>query len=298
MIAAEAPESARTIVVAPPYDWSPSQALADDLLDETAGAPWLAPAPLASLSSAPDTERGVDRQPPASNKSPGELSADYLNQVRAVGTELAGYQSMLYKPSGGYTQFLDEAMIATESAAWRGRGAPRGKALADSLSRYIAGAEKKVKIIASSQVPMGGSSGLVPFSVQNGLLHQTIAVRVVVSVDNVHGRTSQLTVGHFQDVLIIPPGAAPHRQAARLGGPAGIHRHPRQPGQRGRDAAAGRRARVHHRAVDQVRPGHLVPHRGRDRRPRAHLGVPRGPAADARGRPISSTKRRIHQVAS
>jgi hypothetical protein len=207
MIAAEAPESARTIVVAPPYDWSPSEGLAGNLLAETASAPWLSPAPLASLSSAPDTERGVDRQPPPANKkSPGELSAAYLNQVRATGTELAGYQSMLYKPSQGYTQFLDEAMIATESAAWRGRGEARGEALADSLSSYIEGAEKKVKIIASAQVPMGGSSGLVPFSVQNGLLHQTIAVRVVVSVDNVRGRTSQLTVGHFNSLLIIPPG--------------------------------------------------------------------------------------------
>jgi hypothetical protein len=210
MIAAEAPESARTIVVAPPYDWSPSQALADDLLDETASAPWLAPTPLASLSSAPDTQRGVHRQPlPSSKKSPGELSADYLNQVRDTGKALAGYTSMLYKPSGGYTQFLDEAMIATESAAWRGRAASRGEALADSLSRYIEGAEKKVKIIASAQVPMGGSSGLVPFSVQNGLLHQSIAVRVVVSVKNVRGRTSQLTVNHFQDLLIIPPGGLP-----------------------------------------------------------------------------------------
>jgi hypothetical protein len=209
MIAAEFPESARTIVVAPPYDWSPSQALADDLLDETASAPWLAPAPLAGLSSAPDTQRGVHRKPPPAGKSPGELSAAYLNQVRAVGTELAGYKSMLYKPDGSYTQLLDEAMIATESAAWRGRRAPRGEALAGSLSRYVEGAERKVKIIASAEVPMGGSSGLVPFSVQNGLLRQTIAVRVVVSVDNVRGRTSQLTVSHFQDVLIIAPGGLP-----------------------------------------------------------------------------------------
>jgi hypothetical protein len=207
MIAAEAPESSRTIVVAPPYDWSPSEGLADDLLDETASAPWLAPTPLASLSSAPDTERGVARQPlPSSKKSPGELSAAYLDQVRTAGADLAGYQSMLYKPSGGYTQFLDEAMIATESAAWRGGGAAQGEALAASLSRYIEGAEKKVKIIASAQVPMAGSSGLVPFSVQNGLQHQTIRVKVIVNVENVSGRTSQLTVGHFNDTLVIPPG--------------------------------------------------------------------------------------------
>jgi Family of unknown function (DUF6049) len=206
MIAAEAPESARTIVVAPPYDWSPSQALADDLLNETASAPWLAPTPLASLSSARDTERGVARQrPQATKKSPGELSAGYLNRVRAAGHQLAGYNSMLYKPTASYTQFLDEALIATESAAWRGRQAGPGEALAASLSGYIEGAEKKVKIISSGQVPMGGSSGLVPVSVQNGLQHQTIRVKVIVSVNSTPSRTSQLTIGHFPAVLIIPP---------------------------------------------------------------------------------------------
>ena len=143
---------------------------------------------------------------PSIKKSPGELSAAYLDRVRTVGTELAGFQSMLYKPREGYTQFLNEAMIATESAAWRGRGAPRGEALTDNLSSYVEGAERKIKIIASSQVPMGGSSGLVPFSVQNGLLHQTIRVKVIVSVVNTPSRTSQLTVGRFQDTLIIPPG--------------------------------------------------------------------------------------------
>ena len=41
MIAAEEPNSARTIVVAPPEDWSPSQTLASDLLGETTTTPWL-----------------------------------------------------------------------------------------------------------------------------------------------------------------------------------------------------------------------------------------------------------------
>ena len=184
MIAAEAPDSVRTIVVAPPDDWSPSETLASALLGETSTAPWLAPAPLASLSSAPDTQRTVPRQsPPASKASPGELSRGYLNQVRARGAQLGVYKSMLYKPGVPYTQSLDEALLATESAAWRGSGTRRGAALADGLSDYVTSAEKKVKIITSDQVPMGGSAGQVPVSIQNGL-HQTIRVRVVASVDN------------------------------------------------------------------------------------------------------------------
>ena len=39
MIAAEAPDSRRTIVVAPPGGWSPSEALASDLLGETDDRP-------------------------------------------------------------------------------------------------------------------------------------------------------------------------------------------------------------------------------------------------------------------
>jgi hypothetical protein len=100
-------------------------------------------------------------------------------------------------------------MIATESAAWRRSGESRGESLIDSLSGYIESAEKKAQIITSAQVPMGGSSGLVPFTIQNGLQHQAIQVRVIVGVDSTRGRTSQLTVGRFQDVLVIPPGRSP-----------------------------------------------------------------------------------------
>jgi Family of unknown function (DUF6049) len=205
MIAAEAPDSVRTIVVAPPDDWSPPEALAGDLLGETAAAPWLTPTPLASLSSAADTQRSVKRQsPPASKASPGELSRGYLTQVRRIGARLDVYKSMLYKPGLPYTQGLDEALLATESAAWRPGGTAGGAALADGLLHYIKGAEGKVKIISSNQVPMGGSSGQVPVSIQNGL-HQAIRVRVVTSVENTPSRTSQLTVGRVPDPVVIQP---------------------------------------------------------------------------------------------
>jgi Family of unknown function (DUF6049) len=205
MIAAEAPESERTIVVAPPGNWSPSETLASDLLGETSTAPWLTPTPLASLSS--ETQRAAPRHsPPDSQASPGELSRDYLRQVRVLGDRIGVYKSMLYQPAESYTRSLDEALLATESAAWRGSGRPQGEALVRGLSYYVTAANRKVKIISSAQVPMGGSSGLVPVSIQNGL-HQAIQVRVVATVVNTPGRTSQLTIGHYQNEVIIPPQA-------------------------------------------------------------------------------------------
>ena len=205
MIAAEAPDSRRTIVVAPPGGWSPSEALASDLLGETTTTPWLTPTQLTSLSSAADTERAVPRHSPLdSEASPGELSHGYLSAVRVVGARLGVYQSMLYRPAAAYTRSLNEALLATQSAAWRGNGQPRGAALTRGLSEYVTSAEHKVRIISSAQVPMGGASGLVPVTIENGL-HQAIRVRVVATVVNLPGRTSQLTIGHFQDVVTIPP---------------------------------------------------------------------------------------------
>jgi len=205
MIAAEEPNTARTIVVAPPAGWSPSEKLASDLLGETTAAPWLSATPLDNLSSAADTQRTVPRQPPpASQASPGELSRGYLRQVRSLDGQVSVYKSMLYKPAPAYLQSLDQALIATESAAWRGGGMPQGLALAGSLSDYLTNANRKVKIIASPQVPMGGSSGQVPVSIQNGL-HQAIQVKVVASVVNSPDRTSQLTVGGTQDPVIVQP---------------------------------------------------------------------------------------------
>jgi hypothetical protein len=210
MIAAEAPDSARSVVVAPPENWSPSQALASDLLTETGSAPWLKPAPLSSLPTAPDTDRSVHRQPPpASQESAGELSRGYLRTVKSLGIQLSVYESMLVQAEPSYTRSLEEALSATESAAWRGGGAAQGQALASYLHQYLHSAENKVTIITSTEVPMAGASGQIPISIQNGLLRQSIEVRVVANAENIPGRTSQLTIGRAAGKLVtVPPGEA------------------------------------------------------------------------------------------
>jgi hypothetical protein len=206
MIAAEAPSSARSIVVAPPQGWSPSATLAGELLGETVAAPWLAPTALDRLAGTPDTYRAISRVPPPNNReSPGELSRGYLSTVSGIGTRLGVYQSMLYHPATAYTQALDEALAATESSAWRGGGAPRGLALADSLSSYLASEQRGVKIIVTPQVPMGGASGLVPVSIQNGG-NKAIQVRLNATAVNSPDRPSQLTFGTYQNLVTVQPG--------------------------------------------------------------------------------------------
>ena len=206
MIAAEAPNSSRSVVIAPPYNWSPTAALADDLLDETAGAPWLTPTTLSGLATSADPESKLARQPPpASKDSPGELSQGYLTTIRALGSALGVYKSMLFQANPAYLASLDEALTATESAAWRRGSAAQGLALAKDLRDYVKDAEDKVKIITSIQVSMGGSSGKVPVSIENGL-HQAIEVRLNASVVNSAGRPSQLTIGNYQRLVTVQPG--------------------------------------------------------------------------------------------
>ena len=205
MIAAEAPDSARSIVVAPPQDWSPSATLAEELLSETVSAPWLAPTALGSLAKTPDSYAAIQRQPlPSSLESPGELGHGYLSMVSGVGTRLGVYESTLYHPAAAYLQSLDEAMAATESSAWRD-GVPQALALTNSLSSYLESEEAGVKIIVTQQVPMGGASGLVPVSIQNGG-DKAIEVRLNASAANSPDRSSQLTFGTYQSLVAVQPG--------------------------------------------------------------------------------------------
>jgi Family of unknown function (DUF6049) len=209
MIAAEAPSLDRSIVVEPPEDWSPSAALARDLLSETTGTPWLASSALSSLAGAAGSGHAIARQPlPASKDSPGELSASYLSTVSAAGIQLGVYTDLLYQPSAAYVQGLEQAQIATESSAWRGGAAVQGLKLSGKLARFMSGEESKIKIIAAQQVPMGGSSGPVPVSIQNGSRH-AIRVRLKARVVEVPGRTSQLTVGRFPNLITVQPQQAP-----------------------------------------------------------------------------------------
>ncbi len=118
--------------------------------------------------------------------------------------ELGAYPDLLYQPSNSYVQGLQQALTATESSAWRGRAAAQGLALAKKLSRFMSGEEGQIHIIAAQQVPMGGSSGLVPVSIQNGSQH-AIQVRLNTSVVNVPDRTSQLSIGRFKSLITVPP---------------------------------------------------------------------------------------------
>jgi hypothetical protein len=200
MIAAEAPYAKRALVVAPPRRWNPSAAAANALLSLTSGAPWLRPVGLSSLAAA--TGHVATRQVlPGSRVSGAELSAGFLSQVSAVDSSAALYKDLLYRPSPSLLDSLDAAVAATTSTAWRGPGTAGGWQALGKLANHLSDAEEKVQIITGKKkILLAGASGNTPVSVQN-LLPLPVQVRVVATVP----AGSQLSVGKFDDLLVVPP---------------------------------------------------------------------------------------------
>jgi hypothetical protein len=205
MIVAEAPNSPRSVVIAPPRRWDPSEGEAATLLKLTAtsAAPWLRPVPLASLPSLGGKKAdAVQRKlPPPSKVDPKQLSSDYMSNVGSVGRSANLYLDLLYEPPTKTKTALAAAVAATESSAWRGRASPGGWTAIHTLSQYLSYREEQVQIITGNTVVLAGPSGAIPVSVSNGL-DVTVKVRVHALLPT----SSQLTIGKFNSLVIISPG--------------------------------------------------------------------------------------------
>ena len=205
MIEAEDPQMARSVVVAPPREWDPSPALADDLLGETTSTPWLSPDTLSGLaSSAASTSQAQRQAPPDNQVSPSELTGTYLKKVGQLDAGLRSFKSILAQPQAKYLAQLSGGVAATESSAWRGSPAARkaGTAMLSRVSGYLADVDRKVQIINSGRATLVGSSGSLPVSIENGL-----PVAIQVRLQATEPPVSRLTVSGYTPKGLITVGA-------------------------------------------------------------------------------------------
>jgi hypothetical protein len=200
MIAAEAPNEKRSLVIAPPRRWDPSAAEARTLLSLTYQAPWLHKVGLSSLAT--DASRLAIRESlPRTRVSKAELGEGYLGQVETASTSAALYKDLLYQPSTGVLQSLDAAVAATTSTAWRGADSAGGWLALTQLTDYLSDSEKKVRIITGKKVLLAGTSGTTPVSVTNlGELPVQVKVKVAVPAGGA------LSVGAFTSLIAVQPG--------------------------------------------------------------------------------------------
>jgi hypothetical protein len=200
MIAAEPASTSRALVAAPPRRWDPSLSLASTLLDETATAPWLHPATLASIvADGPPPGSPARRRPPLHLVSRGELTGALLRQVRnPLAAQVRLLDSILTKGGQGY---LSTAVDAVESSAWRGNRKaqrPAAQLLRHELS-FVTGKLAQVRIVTSGRVTLGGKAGDVPVSVRNNLA-QPVTVQVRASVP----AGDQVTIAPYKRLVTVP----------------------------------------------------------------------------------------------
>ncbi|MGE5289940.1 MAG: DUF6049 family protein [Micromonosporaceae bacterium] len=214
MIAAEAPNLPRSIVVAPPRRWNPGSQVASQLLRDTVSAPWLRPRYLSKLKPSPALAGASarDRQPLQGNKvSRSELSPRYLRGVRDANADAGVVESILDPPKPLYRR----AITRLESSAWRGSGKPAGQHLLDQATVFFDGLERMVAIIPSSEVTLGGHRGTVPVSIENKLpLAVRVRLQATVPATRAVPATTRLSVKVTQgNGIAIGPGK---KQTVRL----------------------------------------------------------------------------------
>ncbi len=188
MIAAELPNTERSLVIAPPTGWDPSPAEANAVLSMTR-APWLHPVGLSALATEAATLPSTTHVP-SKEASSAELSNTYLAHLASVQVSLSLFENLLYRPPASTLDSLDSALATVESSAWRGRGAPGGWLAMSQLNDYLNYSEGKVVMIVSNKILLTGKSGETPVSVQNGL---DWPIQVQVAASTPPG--SQLQVG-------------------------------------------------------------------------------------------------------
>jgi hypothetical protein len=204
MIAAQPAHGSRALVAAPPRRWDPSLTLADTLLTETATAPWLRPATLASMVAAgPAPGSPARRAPPLTLVSRDrELTGALLRPVRdEFVAQVRLLDSILTKGGQGY---LSTAVDAVESSAWRGgKRAQRPAAqLLHHEQSFVTGKLAQVRIVTSGRVTLGGKAGDVPVSVRNNL-PQAVTVQVRASVP----AEDQVTIAPYKRLVKVPGGS-------------------------------------------------------------------------------------------
>ncbi|TYB49281.1 DUF6049 family protein [Actinomadura chibensis] len=206
MIAAEAPNLQRSVVVAPDRHWDPAPGLAERLLTYTKDAAWLRETPLKKIESAQPQDRVFNGLPDSNVWH--ELGDAHLAQTHDIAKRASTFRAVM---TGDITISYERALLRLDSVAWRSMPA-RAKAAREALNRQVTGDMQSVRIVQpkNGRVLMGGSSGRLPVLIENRLNDQSVTVRLVATSEN----TAKLRLGQLapeEAVIELRPGQRAQR---------------------------------------------------------------------------------------
>ncbi|TYK50646.1 DUF6049 family protein [Actinomadura decatromicini] len=206
MIAAETPNLARSVVVAPDRRWDPAPGLAERLLTYTKDAAWLRETPLKKIEAAQPQARVFNGLPDSNVWH--ELGDAHLAQTHDIAKRASAFRAVM---TGDIKISYERALLRLDSVAWRTMPA-RAKAARDALSKQVKDDMGSVRIVhpKNGRVLMGGSSGRLPVLIENRLSHQSVTVRLVATSEN----TAKLRLGQLppeEAVIELRPGQRAQR---------------------------------------------------------------------------------------
>jgi hypothetical protein len=197
MIAAEAPDKRRTLILAPPQDWDPDPAYATGLLDATEQAPWLSAVPLTSVDA--DAADAEDRQGLTYPKkaAEAELSADHVERIRKIRRQVRLFNSVLTEDADPFRP----AVLRLESAWWR-EDTEVAEAILDRVDQAVQEHKAKIHVIPGDPITLASKNGTLGVMVANDLSDHSVTVHLSIFSEN----SERLSIGDYTKSMEIGPG--------------------------------------------------------------------------------------------
>ncbi len=147
--------------------WNPNGTALSELLEATSTAPWLTSGTLTDLLAEGATTTARERGGYGPQAKESEITQEYLSQVQRVSTQLASLTAILDNPTG-FSDAYAEAIIRTESSAWRDEP-QTGLELLRSVRVGLTEQTSQVYALSSGTITLSGEEGLVPVTIANDL---------------------------------------------------------------------------------------------------------------------------------
>lgn len=180
MIADQAPQRERNVVLLPPRDWAPSEELLDQLLATTSEQPWINPASLGQIAQGEPQDRGALDYP--AHLSTRELPAAQLAELSGPLTQIDELSTAFDETSASAALWpARSAIYHGSSSAWRGGTGQPVSAGAAGANAALSHLRSQIRIVTPSggKYTLASSDAPLVFTVENNLpydVHYRIGV--------------------------------------------------------------------------------------------------------------------------
>lgn len=170
LIANQAPQRERNVLLLPPREWDPSDALLDALLERTTTAPWINPADLAAVAVDDPQDRGVLQYP--IEQSNRELPATELSLLNPALTQITEL-STAFDPEDAEQALgpIERTLYRATSAAWRGSDDAQISRGISAAETSLSGLRGQIRIVTpgGGTYTLASSEAPLVFTVENTL---------------------------------------------------------------------------------------------------------------------------------